>query len=145
MSEVVFLDTNILIRYLTQDDPDKAARSFAFLQRVEQGVQLATTTEAIITEAVHVLSSRVLYAVPRPVIQERLTAILDLAGLRLRDKAVFRRALELYVAVAVDFVDCLAVARMEQARLTRVVSFDTHFDCLPGVARVEPDSNGELS
>jgi predicted nucleic acid-binding protein len=144
LSETVFLDTNILIPYLTQDDPDKAARSYAFLQRVEQGIQLATTTEAVVAEAVHVLSSKALYAASRPIIQQRLTAILDLRGLRLRDKSVYRRALELYVAVNVDFVDCLSVARMERAGLARVVSFDTDFDRLPGITRAEPDLAGKL-
>jgi predicted nucleic acid-binding protein len=33
-----YLDTNILVRYLTKDDPEKSAKAYAFLQEVEQGV-----------------------------------------------------------------------------------------------------------
>lgn len=40
MSELFFLDANVLLRYLTQDDSDKAARAHAFLQQVEQGMNL---------------------------------------------------------------------------------------------------------
>jgi len=34
---VRFLDTNILIRYLTGDDPDKASLALALLDRVAEG------------------------------------------------------------------------------------------------------------
>lgn len=103
-----------------------------------------TTTEAVIAEVVYVLSSKRLYDVPRPTICQRLNAILDLQGLRLRNKSVYRRALGLYATIPVDFVDCLVATRMEQAAIARVVSFDTHFDRLPGITRVEPSDEGEF-
>jgi len=59
-----FFDTNIIIRYLTRDDPEKAARAYAFLQEVEKGNEIVTTTEAVIAEGVHVLSSKRLYNYP---------------------------------------------------------------------------------
>ncbi len=136
--DVLFLDTNIFIRYLTQDDPDKAARAYALLQRIEQGTQRATTTEAVLTEIVYVLSSKRLYQVPRPVIRQRLNALLDLRGLALRNKGVYRRALDLYASTGLDFEDCLIVGQMEHAGLTRLASFDTGFDAIPGITRVEP-------
>lgn len=135
---VLFLDTNIFIRYLTRDDPDKAARAYALLQRIEQGTQRATTTEAVLTEIVYVLSSKRLYQVPRPVIRQRLNALLDLRGLGLRNKGVYRRALDLYASTGLDFEDCLIVGQMEHAGLTRLASFDTGFDAIPGITRVEP-------
>ncbi|MDQ2783685.1 MAG: hypothetical protein M3Y58_01640 [Chloroflexota bacterium] len=39
-----FLDTNILIRYLTNDDPDKAALALALLDRVAEGTEQVVTT-----------------------------------------------------------------------------------------------------
>lgn len=138
MRDVVFLDTNILIRYLTKDDPEKAARAYAFLLQVEQGTTLATTAEAVIAEVVYVLSSKTLYNVPRPTIRQRLIAIIDLPGLRLPNKPIYRRALDLYATTNLDFVDCVVVAQMERAKLTRLLSFDRDFDTIPGITRVEP-------
>lgn len=138
MRDVVFLDTNILIRYLTKDDPEKAARAYAFLLQVEQGTTLATTAEAVIAEVVYVLSSKALYNVPRPTISQRLTAIIDLPGLRLPNKPIYRRALDLYATTHLDFVDCVVVAQMERAKLTQLLSFDQDFDKIPGITRVEP-------
>jgi predicted nucleic acid-binding protein len=136
--ELTFLDTNILIRYLTRDAPEQAARAYALLQEVEQDRRRVTTTEAVIAEVVYVLSSKALYNVARPLIRQRLTDILNLRGLRLRDKAVYRRALELYEATALDFTDCLIVARMERGRIAEVFSFDRGFDRIPTITRVEP-------
>ncbi len=138
MNDLLFLDTNIFIRYLTQDDPQKAARAYALLQRIEQGAQRATTTEAVLTEIVYVLSSKRLYNVPRPVIRQRLVDLLTLKGLRLRNKGVYRRALDLYASTTLDFEDCIIVGQMEHASLTRLASFDTGFDSIPSITRVEP-------
>lgn len=142
MTDLSFLDTNVLIRYLTRDNPVQAELAYSFLQTVAQDVVRVTTTEAVIAEVVHVLSSKLLYNVPRSTIRQRLNEILDLRGLRLPNKAIYRRALELYEVVHVDFVDCLVAARMEAAGITTVVSFDSHFDRLPGITRQEPGGLG---
>jgi len=136
--EIAFLDTNIFIRYLTRDDPDKAARAYALLLEVERGERLVMTTEAVLTEVVHVLSSKALYNVPRQIIRQRLYDLLALSGLRLRDKRTYRRALDLYAQQNLDFVDCLIVAQMERAKVAALISFDRGFDWIPGITRVEP-------
>ena len=59
-----FLDTTIIIRYLTQDNLDQAQRALALLQDVEEGKITVTTSEAVIVEAVYMLSSRVTYNLP---------------------------------------------------------------------------------
>ncbi len=135
--EIAFLDTNIFIRYLTQDDPDKAAQAYAVLQEVERGERLVMTTEAVLTEVVHVLSSKALYNVPRSIIRQRLYDLLSLSGLRLREKRTYRRALDLYAQQNLDFVDCLIVAQMERAKVVTLISFDRGFDRIPGITRVE--------
>lgn len=138
MADLAFLDTNILIRYLTQDDPARAERAYALLQEVEQGNQQVTTAEAVIAEVVYVLSSKALYNVPRPIIAQRLGAILALSGLRLPTKGVYRRALDRYATTSLDFTDCLIVSRMEQAKITYLYSLDRDFDKISGITRIEP-------
>jgi predicted nucleic acid-binding protein len=135
---ILFLDTNIIIRYLTQDNPAQGQRAYAFLQQVEQGSVEVTTTEAVIAEVVHVLSSKVLYGVPRQDIRTRLTAVIRLKGLKLRYKGMYLRALDLYATTNLDFVDALTVAHMERQQIATVVSFDRDFDRIPTVSRQEP-------
>ena len=53
-----YLDTNIIIRYLTRDDETKAAACYQLFERVSNGSEELTTSVATIVEATYVLSSR---------------------------------------------------------------------------------------
>ena len=133
------LDTNIIIRHITQDDPELSPRARAFLTRLETGEAEAQLTEVVLLEAVQVLSSRVLYNLPRAEIARDLAVIIRLRGVRLPTKARSLRALELYAATpALDFVDALLVAYAERQTPAAIVSFDQDFDRVPGITRQEP-------
>ncbi len=133
-----FLDANVFLRYLTQDNPDQSRRAYAFLQKVETGEIVATTTEAVLAEVVYVLSSKALYNVPRAEIQTRLTVLIGLKGLRLRGKAMYVRALDIYATVNIDFVDALLVAQVERTAGAVLVSFDGNYKKTPTITREEP-------
>ncbi len=53
-----FVDTNIFLRYLTRDDPDKAQACFELFKRAEANQITLTATETVIAEVVYVLSSK---------------------------------------------------------------------------------------
>jgi AbrB family looped-hinge helix DNA binding protein len=108
------------------------------LTAVEHNQRQVTTTEAALAEVIYVLSSKRLYNVARPVIRQRLLDILALPGLRLANKSVYRRALDLYASGTLDFTDCLIVARLEHAKITDVFSFDRDFEQISGITRIEP-------
>lgn len=133
------LDTNIIIRYVTQDNPEQATRAYRLLQQLEAGDLSLVTTEGVLIEAVQVLSSRNLYNLPRQEIATHLSAVILLQGLKLPNKRMYLRALELYTSFPhLDFVDALNVAHMERAGDTAIVSFDRDFDRVPGITRREP-------
>ncbi len=133
-----FLDTNLLIRYLTQDNPDQTARATTLLRQIETGERQMTTCEGVLVEIVQVLSSKRLYNLPRSDIASALSNILSLRGLRLPHRSTYARALEIYASTSLDFVDALEVAHMEREGIQTIVSFDRHFDRLPQITRREP-------
>ncbi len=135
-----FLDTNVILRYLTRDDEAKAQACFQLFQRVKQGREELLTCEAIVTEVAYVLSSsRGPYHLSHEEIRTRLLPILTLRGLKLPQKRVYLRALDLYASSPfLDFEDALAAAHMEQRGVTEIVSYDRDFDRLSGLERVEP-------
>jgi predicted nucleic acid-binding protein len=134
-----FLDTNIIIRYVTQDNPDQASRAYHLLQQLDAGTRTLMTTEGVLIEVVQVLSSRVLYNLPRDEIKTHLSAIIPLRGLKLQHKRTYLRALDLYVLFPhLDFVDALNVAHMERTKISSIVTFDRDFDRVPGITRQEP-------
>ena len=133
------LDTNIIIRHVTQDDAQLSRRAHAFLQQVETGAEEVLLTEGVLVEAVQVLSSRTLYNLPRTEIVRDLAVIIRLRGVRMAQKGRYLRALDLYASSpALDFVDALLVAYAEREPPAAVVSFDEDFDKMPGVTRRAP-------
>ncbi len=138
--EPLFLDTNIIIRYVTQDDPDKAERSRELLKKVEAGELTFFASESIVVEIVQVLSSKGLYNQPRATVASHLSAILALTRLKLANKRTILRALDVWVnaSASVDFVDALSVAHMERQHISSIASFDRDFDRFTQIDRYEP-------
>jgi predicted nucleic acid-binding protein len=135
-----FLDTNIILRYLTRDDEAKAEACSQLFQRVKLGEEELFTCEAIVTEVAYVLSSsRAPYRLSHEEVRARLLPILALRGVRLPQKRVYLRALDLYASSSfLDFEDALAVAHMEQRGVREIVSYDKDFDRVTALQRVEP-------
>jgi predicted nucleic acid-binding protein len=136
---VKFLDANILVRYLTGDDPQKADASFHLLERVRSGDEDVMITEAVVAEIVYVLSSRAHYGLQAIEISDRLRPILGLRGIRLPGKPRCLRALELYGQPPfLGFEDSLIIAHMEAEQMTELYSYDRGFDRIREITRIEP-------
>ena len=134
-----FLDTNPIIRYLTQDNLVMTKQAERFFEQLELGNASATTCEGILVESVQVLSSKALYNRPRAEIADKLGFIIGLKGLRLPKKQLYLDALVLYATMpALDFVDALAVAHTRQEKLNSIVTFDHNFDRVSGILRRDP-------
>ena len=135
-----FLDTNVILRYLTRDDEVKADACYQLFQRVRHGDEEVLTCEAVVSEVVYVLAShRLPYRLGHEEIRRRLVPLLALRGLKLPQKSVYIRALDVYASFSrLDFEDALVVAHMERQGITDILSYDKDFDLVPGVQRVEP-------
>jgi predicted nucleic acid-binding protein len=132
----LFLDANPILRYLVNDLPGQAAQSRALFQRIEAGETAVVTLDIIIAECVYVLTS--FYRVSRPDIREKLSVIVSLPGISVKNKEDVLRALDLYATTALDFEDALAVMYMRRTGISTIISFDQHFDRVPDIKRREP-------
>lgn len=136
---VNFLDTNVFVRYITGDDTAKTHASGALFRRLIDGTETAATSEAIVAEIVFVLSSRRLYALPASEINIRLRPLVSIPSLRIQGKERVVRALNIYADYPfLGFEDALIVAHLEGSASAQVISYDRHFDRIPGVQRIEP-------
>ncbi len=133
-----FVDTNVILRYLTKDDPAKAERCYALFQRAQRKQVHLVTSESVLAEAVYVLSSRSLYNQPRVNVRTLLLPIITLPGLKIPYRRTVIRALELYASTSLDFEDTLSVAHMERQKLHTILSYDEDFDRVTGIERREP-------
>lgn len=134
-----FVDTNIFIRHLTRDDPEKARVCFALFQKARDNKITLTTTESVISEIVYVLSSsRQIYTLSREEIRNLLYPLLSLPGFRIPHRRTFLRALNVYAAHDLDFEDALLIAHMERQNIKEIYSYDRSFDKIESIKRVEP-------
>lgn len=136
---VHFIDTNMLVRHLTQDHAQQSPACTALLTLAERNDIQLTTSESVVTEVVQVLSSPRLYNFPRVQVSRLLTALLSLPGMRCAQRPVYLHALALYAQEAIDFPDCLTAAHMHQERIGTLYSYDRDFDRFAWVERREPD------
>lgn len=137
MNPIQFVDTNIFLRYLTQDEQRYRA-CLALFQQAERNVVNLITSESVIAEVVFVLSSPKHYRLSRQQIQVVLSRLLLLPGLKTPNRNAHLRALALYAQNALDFEDCLSIAHMEQLAVRQIYSYDHDFDEIEAIERLEP-------
>jgi predicted nucleic acid-binding protein len=135
---VPFLDTDVIIRLLTGDDPVKQANATALLQRVERGELTLGLSDTTVADAVFVLSSRRLYGIERAKVAAMLTALALQPHIRVDNRRRMLRALSLYRATSLDYGDAFTVADMEDKGSTTVYSWDEDYDRIPSITRREP-------
>jgi len=138
MKDAYFVDTNIFLRYLVNDDPIKAKAVLNVFKQASTNDVTLITTEAIITEIVYVLQSSKHYDLTPREIRARLHPLLMLNGLLLTHRATYLRALDLFTQLAMDFEDCLILAHMERQQINKLYSYDRGFDQIEEIERVEP-------
>jgi uncharacterized protein len=132
-----FVDTNLFIRYLTNDDPAKADRVEQLLKDAAAGKVRLVTAEMVMAEVVWVLESA--YGLKAAEIAPLVRAILATPGLEVINGALVEQALVHYEAKSIDFIDGYIVAVMEKNGLNGLFSFDRkHISRLPGIERKEP-------
>lgn len=136
-----FLDTNILLRYLTRDDERKAKAALHLLQRIERGEERVITTQAVIFETVFTLQR--FYKVPRAEIRDLVLPIVMLRGVQISNKPLYAQAFDLYVAQNISLPDAWNGVFMRARGLTEIYSWDTDFDAMAWLTRIEPGEEAD--
>jgi predicted nucleic acid-binding protein len=133
-----YLDTDVILRLVTGDDPAKQAHAAQLFQDVEDGKLTVCAPVTVIADAVFVLCSKRLYNVPRPQAAAALTRLVRIPGFKVDRRRTVIAALSLFGSTRLDFGDCILVASMREAGLTVLYSYDTDFDRFAPITRQEP-------
>jgi len=127
-----FIDTNVIIRHLTGDPSDMAARATAFLADADE----LLLSDLIVAETVYVLES--FYEVPRAEVAQLIRSVVGFPTMRTLDPALLLRSLEIYEIHGVDFAEAYLAASAEVAGISEIASFDRSLDRIPTITRIEP-------
>ncbi len=117
----ILVDTNVLVRHLTQDHAGQALAAGRLLAASDRGEWRLVVLEPVLAECVFVLES--FYEQPRGAIAAALQRLTNGAGIEVARGGRYQDALQRYAAGKLHFVDCLlaACAAAEQIPLA---SFD---------------------
>ena len=138
MAEPPFLDTNLFVRHIANDEPNHSPRATAYLARIADEELVAHTSDTVVFETIYVLQS--FYRMPRDTIRAGMLPILKLSGIALPSKDMYADVFDLYVAQpSLSFGDCYHVVLMRRLGLSEIVSFDRGFDRIPDITRIEPN------
>lgn len=119
---MIGLDTNVLARYLTQDDPAQSRRATGVIAEAERRGDRCVISTIVLCELVWVL--RYAYEVDRDAVAATLDRILDTAQFVIEDKDLARRALADYRRGPGDFSDYLIGWRNREAGCSETATFD---------------------
>ncbi len=125
-AERVFVDTNLFLRYLTNDVPAQADAVEELLRKAEQNKVSLITNGMVIAEIVWTLESY--YGLERGDIQGKVMAILNTPGLEIPESDLILKSIIWYAEKNVDFIDAYNAAWMGQENIERIYTFDQkHF------------------
>lgn len=119
---MIGIDTNVLVRYIAQDDRAQSARATAFIERECSAATPGFVGLVVLAEVVWVSES--LYAADRQEISDIVRRILSIKQLVVQDAETAWKALRLFESGKVDFADCLVACSALAAGCESVVTFD---------------------
>ena len=136
-TETVFADTNLFLRYLTNDVPAQADLVESLLHRAAKGKVNLITTSMVIAEIVWTLESY--YELDKKEIQTMILGILNTDGLEVIDSDLILQAIVHYTDKNVDFIDAFNAAWMVKNDVDKIYTFDQkHFNRFDGIVAELP-------
>lgn len=126
------IDTNVLVRFLVQDDEAQFERACRLIEREVAAGRPVFVGLLVVLETEWVLRS--CYGLGKSEIVATLSALLDANDVCLEDEATLEQALFAWKDGGADFADCLIGARNRRLGCTATASFDHRAAKLPGFA-----------
>lgn len=117
---MIGIDTNVLVRYLTQDDPAQAAFASRLIDKASAGGLFLSTI--VMCETVWVLSD--VYGVKRKELEDLLEKILLSEQFACENKDALWQALEDYRRGKGDFADYVIGRTASRAGCSHTMTFD---------------------
>ena len=118
---MIALDTNVLVRYMMQDEPKQSPRATRLIEALT-GEAPGFVPVVALVEVVWVLTGS--YGLDRAQVSEALEGLLRSRELRLDRADLIVRALRRFSAGGADFADCLIERIAADAGCTDTMTFD---------------------
>lgn len=119
---MIGIDTNVLVRYIAQDDAAQSSRATSFIENECSAAVPGFVGLVVLVEVVCVSES--CYGATREEIAEIVRRLLSIRQLVVQDAETAWKALRSFESGKADFADCLIERTANAAGCERVVTFD---------------------
>lgn len=123
------IDTNVLVRFLVQDDDAQFEKARKLIKREVAAGRRVFINQLVLMETEWVLRSR--YAVPKNQIIEAISGLLDSTDVKFEGEPVIEEALFIWKDGTADFADCLIGAKNRRLGCRATATFDAKAAKLP--------------
>jgi predicted nucleic acid-binding protein len=124
-----WIDTNVFLRYLEKTDS-----AVNFMEKVRNGGEYYNVPSVVINEIAWVLES--LYRLEKSQVIDYLTRLLAVNKFKIIYKGDWQSALNRWKLSSIKLTDWYIWSYMLDG--DEIVSYDKHFDKMPGIKRIEP-------
>jgi predicted nucleic-acid-binding protein len=126
------LDTNVLVRYVVQDDLAQLEAARALIARCVEDGQTLFVPVTVVLELEWVLRSN--FEFGKDAVMQVIGSLFSAAELSFESERALEVALQLYREGAADFADCVHVALALQAGEQPLWTFDRRASRVPGAS-----------
>jgi predicted nucleic-acid-binding protein len=119
---MIGIDTNVLVRYIAQDDAAQSRRATSFIEKECNEAAPGFVGLVVLVEVVWVSESR--YGATREEVAGIVRRILSIKQLVVQDAETAWKALRLFESSNADLADCLVARSAFAAGCRSVVTFD---------------------
>lgn len=128
---MIAVDTNVIIRYLTGDDPEKAEKFRVYLQKNQK----LFVSDTVVAETYFVLTS--FYEFSRSKVLSWLSDLIRHPNIQCNE-GMLKETIEIALSHNVSFVDAYCAATARRQTNGKLLSYDKGIGKIAGVTRVEP-------
>ena len=123
------IDTNVLVRFLVQDDEAQFEKAHKLIKREVSAGGRVFVNQLVLMETEWVLRSR--YSVPKNQIIKAISGLLDANDVQFEDEPAIEEAIFIWKESTADFADCLIGAKNRRLGCRATATFDLKASKLP--------------
>ena len=132
---MIFLDTNIILRFILKDHPAYSPKAEAIIEKVDKGEAKVYISWPTILEVVFVLQNSI--KLPKKEITKKLLPIFHSENVNLEQKSLLDTIFAYYVDKNISLTDAYNAALMQKKKVKQIYSFDSDFDKFSQIKRLE--------
>lgn len=137
MTRAVFVDTNVLLRFLLGDHENHSPRAHAFFESARDGSSQLWCSSTVVFEVVFILERNLKKT--RSEVGAAVSMLVRSPMIRIQDSDGIYAAAQLYVKhPQLSFADCFHAALALESASRTIATFDKEFDRVEGLIRIEP-------